>query len=73
MSPNKIEKRLKAVKFADAINNIEGVPVSGRAKELSTLWANGELSSSEMKKNSYRCSQKKLKRTLKKENKTQIH
>lgn len=50
MSPNKIEKRLKAVKFADAINNIEGAPVSGRAKELSTLWANGELSSSEMKK-----------------------
>ena len=50
MSPNKIEKRLKAVKFADAINNIEGVPVSGRAKELSTLLANGELSSSEMKK-----------------------
>ena len=50
MSSNKIEKRLKAVKFADAINNIEGVSVSGRAKELSTLWANGELSSSEMKK-----------------------
>ena len=50
MSPNKIEKRRKAVKVADAINNIEGVPVSGKAKELSTLWANGELSSSEMKK-----------------------
>ena len=50
MSPNKIEKRLKAVKVADAINNIEGVPISGRAKELSTLWVNGELSSSEMKK-----------------------
>lgn len=50
MSPNKIEKRRKAVKVADAINNIEGVQVSGRAKELSTLWVNGELSSSEMKK-----------------------
>lgn len=50
MSPNKIEKRQKAVKVADAINNIEGVQVSGRAKELSTLWVNGELSSSEMKK-----------------------
>ena len=50
MSLNKIEKRLKAVKVADAINNIEGVPVSGKAKELSTLWVNGELSSSEMKK-----------------------
>lgn len=50
MSPNKIEKRRKAVKVADAINNIEGVPISEKAKELSTLWANGELSSSEMKK-----------------------
>ena len=50
MSPNKIEKRLKAVKVSDAINNIEGVLISEKAKELSTLWANGELSSSEMKK-----------------------
>lgn len=50
MSPNKIEKRRKAVKVADAINNIEGVPISEKAKELSTLWVNGELSSSEMKK-----------------------
>lgn len=50
MSPNKIEKRRKAVKVADMINNIEGVPISEKAKELSTLWANGELSSSEMKK-----------------------
>lgn len=73
MRQNQIQRRMRAVKIADAINNIEGVPVSGGAKELSTLWANGELSSSEMKKNSYRCSQKKLKRTLKKENKTQIH
>ena len=37
MSPNKIEKRRKAVKVADSINNIEGVMVSGRANELSTL------------------------------------
>ena len=50
MSLNKIENRLKAVKVSDAINNIEGVPISEKAKELSTLWANGELSSSEMKK-----------------------
>ena len=50
MSPNKIEKRRKAVKVADAINNIEGVPISEKAKKLSTLWVNGELSSSEMKK-----------------------
>ena len=50
MSPNQIQRRMKAVKFADAINNIEGLPISEKAKELSTLWANGELSSSEMKK-----------------------
>ena len=51
MSPNQIQRRMKAVKIADAINNIEGMPISEKAKELSTLWANGELSSSEMKKN----------------------
>ena len=50
MSPNQIQRHMRAVKIADAINNIEGVPVSGKAKELSTLWVNGELSSSEMKK-----------------------
>ena len=50
MRQNQIQRCMKAVKIADAINNIEGVPVSGKAKELSTLWVNGELSSSEMKK-----------------------
>ena len=50
MRQNQIQRRMRAVKIADAINNIEGVPVSGKAKELSTLWVNGELSSSEMKK-----------------------
>lgn len=50
MSPNQIQRRMKAVKIADAINNIEGMPISEKDKELSTLWANGELSSSEMKK-----------------------
>ena len=50
MSPNQIQRRMKAVKIADAINNIEGMPISEKAKKLSTLWANGELSSSEMKK-----------------------
>ena len=50
MRQNQIQRYMKAVKIADAINNIEGVPVSGKAKELLTLWANGELSSSEMKK-----------------------
>ena len=50
MSPKQIEKRTRAVKIADAINNIEGVPVSDRAKELSTLWINGSITSAEMKR-----------------------
>lgn len=50
MSPKQIEKRTRAVKMADAINNIEGVPVSDRAKELSALWVNGSISSAEMKR-----------------------
>ena len=50
MSPKQIERRIRAVKMADAINNTEGVPASGRAKELSALWANGSISSAEMKR-----------------------
>ena len=50
MSPKQIEKRTRAVKMADAINNIEGVPVSDRAKELSALWVSGSISSAEMKR-----------------------
>lgn len=47
MSENK--RRLAAVRLADAVNKIEGVPVSARAKELSSRWAKGELSGAEMK------------------------
>ncbi|MCR5485817.1 MAG: hypothetical protein K6F09_09515 [Clostridiales bacterium] len=43
-------KRIKAVKIADAINNIEGVPVSDKAKELSALWVNSSISSADMKR-----------------------
>ena len=50
MSPKQIERRIRAVKMADAINNIEGVPVSDRAKELSALRVNGSISSAEMKR-----------------------
>ena len=49
---NKIKsfnKRQNAVKLADAINLIEGVPVSDFAKELSDKWANGEITSEEIK------------------------
>ena len=49
MSPQKYSHRLAAVKLADAVNTIEGVPVSQRAKQLSARWARGEISGAEMK------------------------
>ena len=42
-------KRLAAVKTADAINAIKGVPVSVDAKSLSKKWAQGELTGEQMK------------------------
>lgn len=41
--------RIQAVKLADALNAIEGVPVSEYAKMLSQCWANGELTGEQMK------------------------
>ena len=35
--------------LADALNAIEGVPVSDYAKALSLCWANGELTGEQMK------------------------
>lgn len=43
------KRRIHAVKLADALNAIEGVPVSDYAKALSTCWANGELTGAQMK------------------------
>ena len=42
-------RRMQAVKLADALNAIEGVPVSDYAKALSICWANGELTGEQMK------------------------
>ena len=42
-------RRAEAVKLADALNSIEGVPVSNYAKELSRSWVNGELTGEQMK------------------------
>ena len=42
-------RRAEAVKLADALNSIEGVPVSDYAKELSQSWVNGELTGEQMK------------------------
>ena len=37
------------MKLADALNAIEGVPVSSYAKTLSQCWARGELTGEQMK------------------------
>lgn len=42
-------KRLVAVKAADAINAIKGVPVSADAKLLSGKWVRGELTGEQTK------------------------
>ena len=49
MTKLQLEKRVAAVKTADAINAIEGAPVSDYAKKLSASWARGELSGEQMK------------------------
>lgn len=49
MSPELQARRLAAVKLANALNKIEGVPISTQAKTLSTKWARGEISGAEMK------------------------
>lgn len=43
------EKRKMAIRVADSINSIEGVPVSENAKKLSWQWAKGEITSEQMK------------------------
>ena len=42
-------RRIAAVKAADAINAIEGIPVSDYAKTLSVCWAKGEITDQQMK------------------------
>lgn len=43
------EKRQAAVRVANAINAIEGVPVSDYAKLLSRRWVAGEITGEQMK------------------------
>lgn len=44
-----LNRRSAAVKSADAINAIEGVPASDYAKTLSVCWARGEITDQQMK------------------------
>jgi len=49
MPPELQSRRLIAVKLANAVNKIEGVPVTSQAKKLSAQWVRGEISGVEMK------------------------
>ena len=49
MSPAVRTKRLNAIRVADALNKIEGVPVSENARILARKWANGEITVEQMK------------------------
>ena len=49
MTNQQINRRVAAVTTADAINAIEGAPVSEYAKKLSAGWARGELNGEQMK------------------------
>ena len=49
MTKEQQSRRLAAVKTADAINAIEGVPVSDYARQLSDSWARGKLTGEQMK------------------------
>jgi len=49
VSPQRHSLRVKAAKLAYAINNIEGVPVTENAHQLSVKWVRGEVSGDAMK------------------------
>lgn len=49
LSPQVQTKRKAAVMVADTLNKIEGVPVTEFAKELSSKWAKGEITGTQMK------------------------
>lgn len=43
-----LKKRRRAVKIANAVNSIEGVPVSKEVKLIQARFAKGELTSEQM-------------------------
>ena len=44
MSSHEIRRRFDAVRMADAVNRIDGVPISRRARQLSIRLSNGDIS-----------------------------
>lgn len=49
MAPQKIAQRKRAMRVADAVNKIEGVPVRSYAIELSNAWSEGKITGAQMK------------------------
>ena len=49
MTAKQLSRRIAAVKTADAINAIEGSPISAYARKRSQLWAHGKLTDAQMK------------------------
>lgn len=62
MSEQERQKRIAAVKTADAVNAIEGASVSEYARDLSIQWANGELTDDEMLEALWAAQQERLAR-----------
>lgn len=50
MTAAQLNRKVAAVKTADAINAIEGAPVSRYARMLSQSWARGEITGTQMKR-----------------------
>lgn len=44
-----LEKRKRAVKISKAINSIEGVPISEKAENVFSQWADGKITGEQMK------------------------
>ena len=49
MSPKQYSKKIEALKVVDALNKIEGVPVTDYSHELSDKWAKDEITGSKFK------------------------
>ena len=45
---NEKEKRIRALKFANAINCIEGVPIPNETNEFFRQWIDGEISDEQL-------------------------
>jgi len=49
LSKKAYPRRIKAVRVANAVNKIEGVPITDSARRLSVQWAHGEITGETMR------------------------